>query len=348
MSQFIPFNDSCYGLKNNKKNSIDTLITDPPYGLGFQNHDWDKERNRRNNKLDVPDKQIWEDALRVMKPGAFGAVFSYSRLMHYVMCDLEDAGFLIKDVLFWVYLNGMPKTKNIGVALDELKGIESKIVGEYNYVQGYKKGGAESYKTNGKKYKKEAVSEKGKKYKDALLLPKPSYEPIILIQKPIEKGLTIIENIDKFGTGALNAEETRIPYDKDDQKVGHNPHPKGRVPANIIRTEALNDGLDKFFLISSTEREHQVFNLASKVRQKKDNFNTHPTVKPLTLMNHLVRLLSFENQVVLDPFMGSGSTGLACVINNRDFFGYEVSEEYFNIAQKRYEDITNDLVNIDK
>ena len=238
------------------------------------------------------------------------------------MVDLEDSGFIIKDVLFWSYLNGMPKSRDVALDIDKELGVKSKVVGKYNYVQGYKKNGASNYYAGKEKLKYEPASELGIKYKGAGLGLKPAYEPIILIQKPIEKGLNVAQNIIKYGVGALNFEETRIPYAKGETKVGHNPHPKGRVPANIIRTEPFNDGYDKFFLVP-------------KVRQKKEDFNFHPTLKPVVLMFHLVKLISFENQTILDPFMGSGSTGVACLNLKRNFVGYELDTDYFKIAEKR-------------
>lgn len=308
------YNKSCYGLEGIENNSLDALITDPPYGISFQAHYWDK---------DLPKPEIWENAIEKLKPGAFGLVFSSVRLMHRLMVALEDSGFLIKDVLFWAYLNGMPKSRNVGLNIDKELGVESKVVGHYNYVQGYKKGGAETYTNQDKKNKYAPASDLGQKYNGAGLGIKPAYEPIILIQKPIEKGLNVAENIIKYGTGALNLEETRIPYEKGEEgKVGHNPHPKGRVSANIIRTEAFEDGYDKFFLVP-------------KVRQKAEDFNHHPTLKPVELMQHLVKLLTFKNQLVLDPFMGSGSTGMACLELDRSFTGFELEVEYFEIAQKR-------------
>ncbi|MDX2301430.1 MAG: site-specific DNA-methyltransferase [Microscillaceae bacterium] len=348
--------ESCYGLHHVASESVHALVTDPPYGLGFQNHAWDKERNRKKRKFDVPDKQIWEDAYRVMKPGAFGLVFSYSRLMHYVMYDLEDAGFYIKDVLFWAYLNGMPKLKNIGTEIDGRLGVESKVIGEYTYIQGYlkEKEPGKPYKVNGTKLIKEPGSELGQQYKGAGLGLKTAYEPIILIQKPIAEDLDVVGNIMKYGTGALNFEATRIPYGKEQGKVGHNPHPKGRVPANIIRSEPLEDGLDKYFLIQGDEPIKQrliaeeemyfeKFYQEAKVRQHKEDFNNHPTLKPVRLMNHLVKLVSFEGQTVLDPFMGSGSTGVACVKSERHFIGYEKESEYFQIAERRINTEYNNL-----
>lgn len=307
------YNKSCYGLKPLKDNSIDALVTDPPYGISYQNNYWDK---------DLPKREIWEDSLRVLKDGSFGLVFSSVRLMHRLMVDLEDSGFLIKDVLFWSFLNGMPKSRDISLGIDKELGVESKVVGNYKYVQGYKKGGSDSYKKGKIKY--EAVSELGQQYKGAGLGIKPAYEPIILIQKPMEKGIKVAQNIIKTGTGALNLEETRIPYQKGEGKVGHNPHPKGRVTANILRVEEHGDGYDKFFLVP-------------KVRQNAQSFNTHPTLKPVELMQHLVKLVSFENQILLDPFMGSGSTGVASLELQRQFRGFELEKEYFQIAKKRLE-----------
>ncbi len=307
------YNKNSYSLEDLQDNSIDSLITDPPYGISYQNNYWDK---------DLPKKEIWENAFDKMKSGAFGLVFSSVRLMHRLMVDLEDSGFLIKDVLFWSYLNGMPKSRNVGLLIDKELGVDSEKIGEYKYVQGYKKEGAKNYKAT-KKSKLTPSSDLGKKYDGAGLGLKPAYEPIILIQKPIEKGLNVAQNIIRYGTGALNFEQTRLPYEKGEGKVGHNPHEKGRVPANILRTDEFDDNYNKFFLVP-------------KVRQKKEDFNFHPTLKPVELMYHLVKLISFERQTILDPFMGSGSTGLACLELNRKFIGYELDKNYFEITKKRF------------
>ena len=308
------YQNSCYGLKELADSSIDAIATDPPYGISYQNHYWDK---------DLPDKQIWSDCIRVLKPGGFALIFSSIRLLHRLMVDIEDSGFIIRDVLFWAYLNGMPKSRNVALDIDSTLGIESKVIGKYNYVQGYVKGGADSYKNDEEKLKYEPASDLGKKYFGAGLGIKPAYEPIILVQKPLKKGLTVAQNIIEFGTGALNIENTRIPYAKGESGVGHNPHPLGRVASNIIRTDEFKDGYDKFFLVP-------------KVRQHAEDYNNHPTLKPVELMVHLIKLISFEGQKILDPFMGSGSTGLACFSLERIFVGYEKEIDYFNITQKRF------------
>jgi site-specific DNA-methyltransferase (adenine-specific) len=313
LKEYKIYNVSCYGLSEIKDNSIDAVITDPPYGISYQNNYWDK---------DLPNIQIWQDCIRTIKPGAFCAVFSSIRLMHRLMVDLEDCGFIIKDVMFWAYLNGMPKSRDIALDIDKELKVESKKVGTYKYVQGYKKDGADSYKNINEKNRFEPASELGILYKGAGLGIKPTYEPIILIQKPIEKNFTVAQNIIKYGTGALNIEQTRIPYEKGEGKVGHNPHPDGRVTPNILRTDDFKDGYDKFFAIP-------------KVRQHADDFNNHPTLKPVELIHHLIKLLTWENQIILDPFMGSGSTGISSLILNRSFIGYELDNDYFQIAKKR-------------
>jgi site-specific DNA-methyltransferase (adenine-specific) len=233
------YNKNSNSLQDLDDNSIDALITDPPYGISYQNHYWDK---------DLPKKEIWENSFFKLKYGAFGLVFSSVRLMHRLMVDLEDSGFIIKDVLFWSYLNGMPKSRNVGLMINKELNVKSEKIGEYKYVQGYKENKVNDYKAK-QKDKLSPSSTLGKKYNGAGLGIKPAYEPIILIQKPIEKGLNVAQNIIKYGTGALNFEATRIPYENGESKVGHNPHPKGRIPANIIRTDYQNDGYDKFFLV---------------------------------------------------------------------------------------------------
>lgn len=304
------------GLDDLPDSSVAAVVTDPPYGLNYQNHDWDKN---------LPDPAIWQDAYRVLKPGGFLLSFSSIRLQHRMTCQIEDAGFVVKDVLMWAFLNGMPKSRDIGLEIDKALKVESQVVGEYNYVQGYKKGGADNYYAAGKK-KLAPASEEGKKYGGFGMAIKPAYEPIIMVQKPVEKGSNVAQNMIKHGTGAMNLEETRIPYEEGEGKVGHNPHPVGRVMANVVRSEAFEDGYDKFFLVP-------------KVRQKKDSYNYHPTIKPVELLDQLVKLVTASGETVLDPFMGSGTTGVAALQSDRQFIGYELDQDYMQMAQRRLESV---------
>ena len=107
---FDIYNKNSSLLEDVKDESIDSIVTEPPYGISYQNNYWDK---------DLPDKVIWENCFKKIKSGDFGLVFSSIRLIHRLMVDLEDSGFVIKDVLFWSYLNGMPKSRNVGLLIDK-------------------------------------------------------------------------------------------------------------------------------------------------------------------------------------------------------------------------------------
>jgi site-specific DNA-methyltransferase (adenine-specific) len=127
--------------------------------------------------------------------------------------------------------------------------------------------------------------------------------------KPLEN-LTFIQNELKFKTGLLDFS----------QKVGID---NDRVPANIITTEEYNEVYDKNFLISKPSKS-----------EKGEN-NIHITVKPVALIEHLIKLFSKKGSLVVDPFLGSGTTALACINTERKFFGTELNTEYYNICLNR-------------
>jgi site-specific DNA-methyltransferase (adenine-specific) len=302
------YNKSCYGLSDVADNSVDAVITDPPYGINLE--EWDK----------IPDKKIWEDCFRVLKPGGFLLSFSSIKFQHVFTNHLLEAGFEFKDVLLWTYLNGRVPPIDLDKKIDSHLGLEREVIGEYNYVQGTPNSKKKDSYTA--KNKKTAPTEQSKAWAGFGTGLKTAYEPIIMVQKPLEKDLA--HNILKYGVGALNLEATRIPYEDGEGKVGHNPHPVGRVMSNIIQVEEFGD-YQKFFFVG-------------KVRDGKKTGNIHPTSKPVQLMNCLISLCTVDNQTVLDPFMGSGSTGVSSLINNRNFIGYEKGKEYFDIASKRIKD----------
>jgi len=302
------YNKECYGLAEVADNSIDAVVTDPPYGINLE--EWDK----------IPDKKIWQDCFRSLKPGGFLMCFSSIKFQHVFTQHLLDAGFEFKDVLLWTYLNGRVPSIDADKKIDSHLGLEREVIGEYKYVQGSPNSKKKDSYT--KANKKTAPTEQSKAWAGFGTGLKTAYEPIIMVQKPLEKDLA--HNILKYGVGALNLESTRIPYEEGEGKVGHNPHPVGRVMSNIIQTEEFGD-YQKFFFVG-------------KVRDGKKTGNVHPTSKPVQLMSCLLELCSVENHVVLDPFMGSGSTGVSCKNLNRSFIGYEREKPYFEIATKRIKD----------
>ena len=295
----------CDGLNEIKDNSIDAIVTDPPYGINLEQ--WDK----------MPQKTIWKDCFRVLKPGGFLLCFSSIQFQHVFTKDILEGGFIFKDVLLWVYLNGRVSPIDADKKIDKLLGNEREIIGKYNYIQG----SPNSHKKSGytQKNNKTKASVKAQAWVGFGTGLKTAYEPIIMVQKPLEKSLA--DNLLKFNVGALNIDKTRIPYDKDETKVGHNPHPLGRVMANVIQTENFGD-YQKFFFVG-------------KVRDGKKTGNIHPTVKPLELMDCLNTLVTLEGQTILDPFMGSGSTGVSANRLNRNFIGYEDIKSHFEISQRR-------------
>jgi len=112
--------DSLEILKTMADNSVDSVVTDPPYGLSFMGKKWD---------YDVPSEEIWKECLRVLKPGGYLLAFAGTRTQHRMAVRIEDAGFEIRDMIAWVYGSGFPKSLNIGKAVDKLQGNERKVVG---------------------------------------------------------------------------------------------------------------------------------------------------------------------------------------------------------------------------
>lgn len=298
---------SCYGLNEIKDNSIDAIITDPPYGINLEK--WDT----------MPNKEIWEDCYRVLKPGGFLICFSSIQFLHLFTTQILEANFLFKDTLNWVFLNGRVPSINLDQQIDDYLGLDRPIIGEYKYQQGVPSSKKKSTYTNTQKKIKTGATEQSAPWSGFGTGLKTAYEPILIVQKPMEGSLA--ENVLNYGVGAFNLENTRIPYDKNETAVGHNPHPKGRVMPNIIQTEEFGD-YQKFFFVG-------------KVRDGKRTGNIHPTVKPNNLMTQLVELVTKENMIILDPFMGSGSTGVAALQLNRSFIGYETEEKYYEIAVNR-------------
>jgi len=334
-------------IKKTSDCSIDSIVTDPPYGLRFMNKHWD---------YDVPNIEIWKECLRVLKPGGHLLAFGGTRTYHRMVVKIEDAGFEIRDQIQWIYGSGFPKSHNL----------------------------------------KEGHSGLG----TAL---KPANEPIVVARKPLEKGLTVAENVVKWGTGAINIEGSRISVSDDDpnhrrngsvnldnggkssvfQMCGRNPKyngntlaSNGRWPANVILDETAADMLDaqsgilksgellgykskasRFFYIAKASKSERNAGLEGMPLVKSGvigtgdgggpmltgsgnertnlNQNFHPTVKPIKLMEYLIRLVTPLNGTVMDLFMGSGSTGVAAKNLNFKFIGIEIDVQYFEIAKRR-------------
>jgi DNA modification methylase len=173
---------------------------------------------------------------------------------------------------------------------------------------------------------------------------KPAHEPIVVAQKPF-KG-TIKDNHEKWGCGMIDTDNTRIPWDKKPPTGWV----KGGAKRRTFGKEGKTTGTQKEFgtvdanpagrypsnIIGEVQPDHQKYFYAPRAtRKEKGEYNNHPTVKPISLMSYLVRIYAPEGSTVIDPFCGSGTTGVACIREKRDFLGIDMTEEYVEIANKR-------------
>lgn len=249
--------DSLVELKKLEANSIDSVVTDPPYGLSFMGKKWD---------YDVPSKELWQEVFRVLKPGGHLLSFGGTRTYHRLVVAIEDAGFEIRDQIQWLYGSGFPKSHNIDKAIDKLKGAKRKVVGKNPNSRDRSKHETQVklLASQHKAVKEELEytlpeSVEAKRFQGWGTALKPANEPICVARKPLEKGLTVAENVLKYGTGAINIDECRIETVdkisnttnrniKGSNGLGHDlgvrprdtiykQHSQGRWPANVIFDE---------------------------------------------------------------------------------------------------------------
>ena len=273
---------------------------------------------------DVPAIVIWQECMRVLKPGGHLLCFASTRTQHRMAINIEDAGFEIRDLISWIYGSGFPKNHNIEKAIGKL----SPTIDAAKIFSGWG---------------------------TAL---KPAMELITLARKPFQS--TVAANVLEHGTGGINVDGCRVSYtDEADKasatpqgactaKVGalaggtqnertrsdfERPEQKGRFPANVIFDEEAaavldeQSGASRFFYCSKASKKDRTENKTIE--------NKHPTVKPTKLMQYLCRLVTPVNGIVLDPFAGSGTTGKAARLEGFNFIGIELEEEYFKTAQGR-------------
>lgn len=359
-------------------NSVDAIVTDPPYELGFMGKSWDNSGIAYN-------VDVWRECLRVLKPGGHILAFGGSRTWHRLAVAIEDAGFEMRDSIAWLYGSGFPKSHNVGNAIDKKLGM-----GNRGHAIS---SGSQIHPTTGKARpngellpKYEGRTPEGKKWDGWGTALKPAHEPIVVARKPVEG--TVANNVLTYGTGALNIDGTRVgtetitinTFDNGAKPFGDaigepytSKESQGRWPANIILDEYTAELLDEqsglvkgavgmkkhtgytFDVgyhegqrftqgkpdIGGASRFFYVAKANKKDRNEGEVVNTHPTVKPTALMQYLVRLVTPENGIVLDPFTGSGSTGKAAILENKQFIGIELTEEYLPIIAGRLEHAIN-------
>lgn len=506
--------DNIETLKKYPDNYFDAVVTDPPYGLGkepdavelmkdwiehgyheisgsgFMGKEWDAF---------VPQPLFWKEVFRVLKHGGHVLAFYGTRTFDWGVMAMRFAGFEVRDTIYWHYGSGFPKSHNIGKAIDKLHGAERDIIGQRHDIlikqakdikEGKRKildsfNSGSPKRNNGFKnisaYVTAPATEEAKQWEGWGSALKPASEPIVLARKPLEKGLSIAENVMKWGTGGINIDGCRVGngakkwetpregiWTTDiDAKAELIDNPQGRFPANLIMTHhpececrglkkikaikggsgeaTMNSGMGKngiygsyshdklgdnaggvgdengeetiedwichpdcpikimdeqsgilksgamdsvtkggkfnvygqmserrvvnppseggasrFFYCAKAsksernkglegfeekENKHSTYGIHSDEgllhngrnpeNRSRTMSNFHPTVKPVKLMQYLVRLITPPNGKVLDPFCGSGTTGIACKLEGFEFVGLEQDAEYCKIAEAR-------------
>lgn len=336
-------------MKRLEDNSVDSIVTDPPYGLSFMGKKWD---------YDVPSTEIWAECLRVLKPGGHLLAFAGTRTQHRMAVRIEDAGFDIRDMIAWVYGSGFPKSMDVSKAIDKAAGAEREVIGKNQFAARRVQNKDRPNTANVGGYVNSEASllitapatEASQQWQGWGTALKPALEPITVARKPLIG--TVAANVLEHGTGALNIDGCRvstsdvlsfgsrelgdgIKYGKCKPTTEGIQHDQGRWPANLIHDGS--DEVDGMFpkSASGTFGSASRFFYCAKASKKDRGDNNHPTVKPTDLMRYLCRLVTPPGGVVLDPFTGSGSTGKAAMLEGFSFIGCELSEEYAAIAKER-------------
>ena len=386
--------DCLEGMRELEENSVDAIVTDPPYGISMMGKDWDKG---------VPGIPYWQEALRVAKPGAHLLAFGGTRTHHRLMVAIEDAGWELRDCCMWVFGGGFPKSLDVGKAIDKMAGAEREIIGIK------KKTPLSTGRTNPGWVRPSHYNEDGSTKTEMIVTApatdaakqwdgwgtslKPAYEIVILARKPLDG--TVAETVLKWGCGGINIDGCRVEIQDQDpgkknwhknrpsyKEYSHeSPHglygsckpratsqnPLGRWPANLLLDEAAADLLDqqsgtlksganparrgsaKFktcygeFKGQESCTVHRGANsggasrffYCAKASKNERCGSLHPTVKPLALMRYLCRLVTPPGGLILDPFLGSGTTAVAAVHEGFHYLGFEINPAYCADAERR-------------
>lgn len=398
-------------LRSLPDNSVDSVVTDPPYELGFMGKSWDSSGI-------AYDVTVWQECLRVLKPGGHVLAFGGSRTWHRLAVAVEDAGFELRDSIAWLYGSGFPKSLDVSKAIEKKLGVEP--IGKkpaYGAIASRELIDQRGWNNiENALIMPETQTEEGKQWQGWGTALKPAFEPVVVGRKPLVG--TVAENVLTWGVGGLNIDGSRIETDEKWQGraldgkplTGYeggdglnaqtsSSHAQGRWPANVILDEvtaglldeqtgvlksgavdqskitaenriygalpknrskvfeASEGGASRFFYVAKASKRDRNEGLEELEARRasamgyerglgdagegmfkdrnpqKQNF--HPTVKPTQLMRYLIKLVTPEGGVVLDPFTGSGSTGKAALLDGYRFVGAELTEEYLPIIEGR-------------
>jgi site-specific DNA-methyltransferase (adenine-specific) len=360
--------DCLLKLKELEDNSIDSIVTDSPYGISFMGKKWD---------YDVPSVDVWKECYRVLKPGSHILSFSSPRTYHRMAVNVEDAGFEIRDQIMWVYGSGFPKSHNLK---DEWDGWGTALKPAHEpIVMARKPLSEKTISSNVKEYGTGALNIDACRIGD---------EEITVNKLEEWTGFGQLKNPDYTSEKHTGRWPANFIHDGSEEVIDNFPNTGSSTPSEknknggefpedntiklglkeIRRTGFQDSGsAARYFYCakaSKQDRNEGCESLEDKSIGDKGNGlgrkcetcgasilnpcncevrsfinpstkNNHPTVKPTELMKYLCRLITPKNGTVLDPFMGSGSTGKAAILEGYNFIGIELSEEYLDIARNR-------------
>ena len=405
-------------LRELEDNSVHAVVTDPPYGLsnttpaqvaetitrwvsgerdylpsarGFMGHEWDGF---------VPPVAVWDECLRVLKPGGHLLAFAGSRTHDLMGLAVRLAGFEIRDSVAWLYGSGFPKSMDVSKAIDKAAGAEREVIGfagRSGSGRTAMDAGTRSGDLAGDYFNTAPATPDAARWQGWGTALKPAHEPIILARKPLTG--TVAANVLEHGTGALNIDVCRIGMSDADRAVVDNrsgkadsegggvfcegfgarpagerftSDPSGRWPANVVLDESQAAELDRqsgdvpgavgmtLYGTGSSigptglkshgkpigqpgQRDKggasRFFYVAKAPKSERPVVDgvAHPTVKPVTLMRWLVRMVTPPGGTVLDPFAGSGTTLEAAVMEDFNVIGIEREADYLPLIRARLE-----------
>lgn len=301
-------------LRSLDENSVDSCVTDGPYELGFMGKGWDRTGIAFQ-------RDTWSLVLRVLKPGGHLLSFGGTRTYHRMACAVEDAGFEMRDTIDWLYGSGKPQSKNLLKPGHELICMARKPGGagmlridDCRIHSGPSAGGATRNTALGR------MNDDGWKPQTQSIdrsMAKGRWPANVIFDEDAASELDVQSGNRKSGA---------VKPGTFTKSLGYHGNAKGYVMPVV---EASEGGASRFFYVAKASGRER--NTGCAVG------NDHPTVKPIALMRHLVRLVTPADGIVLDPFCGSGSTGVAALLEGLRFAGIEQSAEYVEIARQRLE-----------
>lgn len=346
-------------LKTLPDNSVDAIVTDPPYGLSFMNHKWD---------YDVPTVDQWRECLRVLKPGGHLLAFGGSRTYHRLVVNAEDAGFEIRDQILWIYGSGFPKSHNLDGDFD---GWGTALKPAHEPIVMARKPFKQTVSANMNEHGTGAINIDACRIPTDEALnggaggllshqrdgtePVANYEqapegrwPANLIHDGSEEVVSLFPQTKSGGYPAEGGMRSQVstygkPNARGEQRFTGSEGSAARFfYCAKVKPKERDEGLERFIATSASDmtggrKEGSVGINDPRAGAGRTNGakNNHPTVKPIALMSYLCRLITPPGGTVLDPWMGSGSTGRAAIEEGFNFIGIDLNPDYVTIASAR-------------